>query len=162
MVRYALHTSQRNRGGKRTRASFTRGRFVGLARDAARQVCCFCTPLVSLANLEYVFAAESPSDLRSSILVPYPRPSIYCSTIANKMIDLVGAAQLMNWACYVNTPSLHIEEGVAIKCPSGLLSAYFLALHFFIMNLLPGAGSWRRNVWTMSCVLHHCVRSLSK
>lgn len=43
------------------------------------------------------------------------------------MTIVVGATQIKKWVCYGSVPALHIVVDVAIKCPSGLLSAYFLA-----------------------------------
>ena len=40
----------------------------------------------------------------------------------------VGVIRLKHRVYYVGVPTLHIVEDAAIKCPSGLLSAHFLAL----------------------------------
>jgi hypothetical protein len=74
-----------------------------------------------------------------------------CSRLTNNCIDLVGATQLKHRVCYGGVPALHTAVDVAIKCPSGLLSAHFLAHscfrdHLFI-TVLPCAKLWRRAVW---------------
>jgi len=64
--------------------------------------------------------------------------------LANMIADLVGATQIKKWVCYSGVPALHSAAEVVIKCPSGLLSAYFLAIQSFSSWPLPGAESWRR------------------
>jgi hypothetical protein len=53
------------------------------------------------------------------------------------ILDLVGATQIKNWVCYSGVPALHSAEEIVIKCPSGLLSAYFLALKNNPFSSLP-------------------------
>ena len=53
--------------------------------------------------------------------------------LSNLHTYLARATQLMNWVRYGGVPALHTVVDVTIKCPSGLLFAYFLALHFFII-----------------------------
>jgi len=52
------------------------------------------------------------------------------------ILDLVGATQIKKWVCYSGVPALHSAAEVVIKCPAGLLSAYFLALKYLFHHCL--------------------------
>ena len=65
-------------------------------------------------------------------------------------LDLVRLGQLKHWPQYSGVPALHSAVEIAIKCPSGLLFAYFLApslsRKLFHHHPLPSARSWRRGL----------------